>query len=120
MRLDVGAIELRTLSDDYEDPGRPEDDWVPEPEPPGAIRRLVDRPVRVWGAVPEPERSVERRACGASVLAPKRAGIGPLIAQGNAVRARCRPERLRAAGPRVGADGVHAERSRPAPRRAVW
>ena len=61
MRLDVGAIELRTLSDDYEDPGRPEDDWGPEPEPPGAIRRLVDRPVRVWGAVPELERSVERR-----------------------------------------------------------
>lgn len=35
---------MRTLSDEYHDaPTEPEDDHVPEPEPPGLIRRVVDR-----------------------------------------------------------------------------
>jgi hypothetical protein len=34
---------MRTLSDEYEDlPVDPEDDRVPEPEPPGVIRRLIE------------------------------------------------------------------------------
>jgi hypothetical protein len=37
-------VPMRTLSDDYHDaPAEPEDDRVPEPEPPGLIRRVVDR-----------------------------------------------------------------------------
>jgi hypothetical protein len=41
---------MRTLSDDYQDlPADPEDDRVPEPEPPSVIRRLVDRLVRGFG-----------------------------------------------------------------------
>jgi hypothetical protein len=38
-------VPMRTLSDDYHDePPYPEDsDRVPEPEPPGLFRRLVDR-----------------------------------------------------------------------------
>jgi hypothetical protein len=44
----IGAgipIPMSTLSDDYHDePTEPEDsERVPEPEPPGRIRRLVDR-----------------------------------------------------------------------------
>lgn len=36
-------VPMRTLSDDYEDrPVDPEDDRVPEPEPPGITRRLLD------------------------------------------------------------------------------
>jgi hypothetical protein len=36
---------MRTLSDDYHDePTEPEDsDRLPDPEPPGLLRRLVDR-----------------------------------------------------------------------------
>lgn len=37
-------LTMRTLSDEYHDePIEPEDDHVPEPEPPGLIRRVVDR-----------------------------------------------------------------------------
>lgn len=37
------VVPMRTLSDDYEDrPVDPEDDRVPESEPPGIVRRLVD------------------------------------------------------------------------------
>jgi hypothetical protein len=37
-------MSLRTLSDDYSDvPTDPPDDRVPEPEPLGLIRRIVDR-----------------------------------------------------------------------------
>jgi hypothetical protein len=37
-------VPMRTLSDDYRDvPTEPDDDRVPEPEPPGFIRRIVDR-----------------------------------------------------------------------------
>jgi len=38
-------VPMRTLTDDYrEDPAEPEDsDRVPEPEPPGRLRQLVDR-----------------------------------------------------------------------------
>ena len=37
-------VPMRTLSDEYHDaPTEPEDDRVPEPEPPGLIRRVVDR-----------------------------------------------------------------------------
>lgn len=37
-------LTMRTLSDEYHDePTEPEDDHVPEPEPPGLIRRVVDR-----------------------------------------------------------------------------
>jgi hypothetical protein len=40
-------VPMRTLSDDYHDvPTEPEDsDRVPEPEPPGLLRRVVDR---IW------------------------------------------------------------------------
>ena len=42
-------IPMRTLSDDYEDrPVDPEDDRVPEPEPPGVVRLLANRLARVW------------------------------------------------------------------------
>ena len=38
------GIPMRTLSDDYRDsPADPPDDHVPEPEPPGPVRRVVDR-----------------------------------------------------------------------------
>jgi hypothetical protein len=41
-------VPMRTLSDDYQDlPADPEDERVPEAEPPGVIRRLVDLLVRV-------------------------------------------------------------------------
>lgn len=37
-------VPMRTLSDEYHDvPTEPEDDHVPEPEPPGLIRRVVER-----------------------------------------------------------------------------
>lgn len=38
-------VPMRTLSDDYHDqPTEPEDsERVPEPEPPGLVRRIVDR-----------------------------------------------------------------------------
>ena len=37
-------VTMRTLSDEYHDEStEPEDDHVPEPEPPGLIRRVVDR-----------------------------------------------------------------------------
>ncbi len=38
-------VPMRTLSDDYHDePTEPEDsDRVPDPEPPGLFRRLIDR-----------------------------------------------------------------------------
>ncbi len=37
------GVPMRTLSDEYHDaPVEPEDDRVPEPEPPGALRRLAD------------------------------------------------------------------------------
>jgi hypothetical protein len=38
-------VPMRTLSDDYHDePTEPEDsDRLPDPEPPGLLRRLVDR-----------------------------------------------------------------------------
>ncbi|MEW5989749.1 MAG: hypothetical protein AB1736_00190 [Chloroflexota bacterium] len=43
------GVPMRTLSDDYEDrPVDPEDDRVPEPDPPGAIRRNVNRIVQAW------------------------------------------------------------------------
>lgn len=42
-------VPMRTLSDDYKDlPVDPEDDRVPEPEPPGVVRGLADRLARVW------------------------------------------------------------------------
>jgi hypothetical protein len=41
------AVPMRTLSDDYQDePVEPEEDHEPEPEPPGIIRKLVDRLAR--------------------------------------------------------------------------
>lgn len=37
------GVPTSTLSDEYRDePAEPEDDQVPEPESPGAIRRLAD------------------------------------------------------------------------------
>jgi hypothetical protein len=40
----MNPVPMRTLSDDYQDvPAEPADDRVPEPEPPGFIRRIVDR-----------------------------------------------------------------------------
>ena len=40
----VVPVPMRTLSDDYHDePAEPEDDREPEPEPPGLVRRVVDR-----------------------------------------------------------------------------
>ena len=40
----LAPIPLHTLSDEYHDePTEPEDDRVPEPEPPGLFRRIVDR-----------------------------------------------------------------------------
>ncbi len=37
-------VPMRTLSDDYHDePTDPPDDRVPDPEPPGLIRRVIDR-----------------------------------------------------------------------------
>lgn len=37
------GVPMRTLSDEYQDvPVEPEDDRVPDPEPPGVVRRLVD------------------------------------------------------------------------------
>lgn len=37
-------VPMRTLSDDYHDePVDPPDDRVPDPEPPSAIRRIIDR-----------------------------------------------------------------------------
>ncbi len=37
-------VPMRTLSDDYHDEStEPEDDRVPDPEPPGLIRRMVER-----------------------------------------------------------------------------
>jgi hypothetical protein len=43
---------MRTLSDDYRDePTEPEDsDRVPEPEPPGLVRRVLDKVVRPFVA----------------------------------------------------------------------
>jgi len=46
--VDMGGpipVPMRTLSDDYHDePTEPEDsDRVPDPEPPGLLRRLVDQ-----------------------------------------------------------------------------
>ncbi len=41
-------VPMRTLSDDYRDqPAEPEDsDRVPEPEPPGRVRRVLDKLAR--------------------------------------------------------------------------
>ena len=40
----LAPVPMRTLSDDYHDePTEPEDDRVPEPEPPGLLRRVVER-----------------------------------------------------------------------------
>ena len=41
-------VPMRTLSDEYHDePTEPQDsDRIPEPEPPGQIRRVVDRLTR--------------------------------------------------------------------------
>lgn len=37
-------VPMRTLDDDYDDhPVEPEDDRTPEPEPPGLLRRALDR-----------------------------------------------------------------------------
>jgi len=37
------GVPMRTLSDEYQDvPVDPEDDRVPDPEPRGIVRRLVD------------------------------------------------------------------------------
>lgn len=37
-------VPIRTLSDEFHDEPEPEDsDRVPEPEPPGRLRRLLDR-----------------------------------------------------------------------------
>ena len=37
-------VPMRTLSDDYHDaPTEPEEDRVPEPEPPTLVHRVVDR-----------------------------------------------------------------------------
>jgi hypothetical protein len=43
--LSMLAVPMRTLSDEYHDsPAEPEDsDRIPEPEPPGAIRRAIKR-----------------------------------------------------------------------------
>jgi len=44
-------VPMRTLSDDYHDePVEPEDDHVPVPEPPGLVRRIVDRLEHLSGA----------------------------------------------------------------------
>jgi hypothetical protein len=40
-------VPMRTLSDDYQDePPEPADDRVPEPDPPGRLRRLFERLTR--------------------------------------------------------------------------
>jgi hypothetical protein len=40
----LAPVPMRTLSDDYHDErAEPEDDRVPEPEPPGLIRRTLER-----------------------------------------------------------------------------
>ena len=40
-------VPMRTLSDDYRDePAEPEEERVPEPEPPGLFRRMVERLAR--------------------------------------------------------------------------
>jgi hypothetical protein len=40
----LAPVPMRTLSDDYHDErAEPQDDRVPEPEPPSLIHRLVDR-----------------------------------------------------------------------------
>lgn len=40
-------VPMRTLSDDMRDePTEPEEDREPEPEPPGLIRRVVERLAR--------------------------------------------------------------------------
>jgi hypothetical protein len=37
-------VPMSTLSDDYKDePTEPEEDHEPEPEPPGVVRRIVER-----------------------------------------------------------------------------
>ena len=37
-------VPMNTLSDEYRDvPVEPEDDHVPEPEPPGLVQRVIDR-----------------------------------------------------------------------------
>jgi hypothetical protein len=37
-------VPMSTLSDEYKDePTEPEEDHEPEPEPPGVVRRVVDR-----------------------------------------------------------------------------
>ena len=37
-------VPMSTLSDEYHDePAEPEDDHVPEPEPPGLVHRVIDR-----------------------------------------------------------------------------
>lgn len=43
--ISMTAVPMRTLSDEYHDaPAEPQDsDRVPEPEPPGAIRRAIKR-----------------------------------------------------------------------------
>lgn len=42
------GVPMRTLSDEYVDlPVDPEDDRVPEPEPPGVIRRLLESVLRL-------------------------------------------------------------------------
>jgi hypothetical protein len=41
------VVLMHTLSDDYEDhPTYPEDERVPEPEPRGLVRRVLDRLIR--------------------------------------------------------------------------
>lgn len=41
---------MRTLSDEYRDePTYPEDEREPEPEPPGLVRRVIDRLARRSG-----------------------------------------------------------------------
>lgn len=44
----IVPVPMRTLSDDYTDqPAEPEDsDRVPDPEPPGLVRRVVDQLTR--------------------------------------------------------------------------
>jgi hypothetical protein len=43
----LAAVPMRTLSDEYHDaPTEPEDDFVPAPEPPGVLRRIIDRLTR--------------------------------------------------------------------------
>lgn len=53
----IGLPAVRTLSDEYRDRPEPEDsDGVPPPEPPGLVRRIVDRLDKARGQGDTPDK----------------------------------------------------------------